>query len=506
MGMKYIFYLITFFCLLAGTHALAQSPIPEPPVMYYVTVDPESGHDIIVWTSSPSDFTDYYAVCITQITNPITHAVDYVDLQPYVYVPNTTFINPNTESYSGPVGYAVGAINDLGGGPTTLFPGPLSLTDSTIFLESVYDSCQATITLTWNDYNSWRGSIAEYNIKRRLGPGIYQEIGKVAEGTNTYLIQDIQVNQVYDLFVEAVHNDGIRRSTSNRNTLTSGISHLPGFINADYATIGSGNTIDLSFTIDGSSTLSRFFLMRSEDQSGPFTQVTEINTSDKRIYYTDIISFTSSTYYYRLDVFNNCNTIAAGSNLANNIILDGSLVNMNVALNWNEYVDWNGGVDRYSVIRRQGRDNQLADTLDVGNNTSFADDLTNFINYENPGLICYEVLATENINTYGIQGKSLSNRICFSVMPDIRIPNAFIPNDTEPMNQVFEPVFSMLPEHYKMIIYNRLGTKIWEGSQAWDGRVNDKYVPEGVYLYYIKVFNYSTEVTELNGKVTVVYR
>ena len=86
------------------------------------------------------------------------------------------------------------------------------------------------------------------------------------------------------------------------------------------------------------------------------------------------------------------------------------------------------------------------------------------------------------------------------------MPNAFIPNDAEPMNQVFEPVFSFMPEHYEMIIYNRLGTKIWEGSQAWNGRVNGKYVPEGVYLYYLRVFNYSTDIVELNGKVTVIYR
>jgi gliding motility-associated-like protein len=107
---------------------------------------------------------------------------------------------------------------------------------------------------------------------------------------------------------------------------------------------------------------------------------------------------------------------------------------------------------------------------------------------------------------YGTQGKSFSNRLCFSIHPDIRIPNAFIPNDADQTNQVFEPVFSFLPEHYEMTIYNRLGNKIWEGSSPWDGRVNGKFVPEGVYLYYIRIYNYSTDFIELNGKVTVLYR
>ena len=57
-----------------------------------------------------------------------------------------------------------------------------------------------------------------------------------------------------------------------------------------------------------------------------------------------------------------------------------------------------------------------------------------------------------------------------------------------------------------MIIYNRLGIKIWEGSEAWDGRVNGKYVPEGVYLYYSGFTIIPTDITELNGKVVVIYR
>jgi hypothetical protein len=86
------------------------------------------------------------------------------------------------------------------------------------------------------------------------------------------------------------------------------------------------------------------------------------------------------------------------------------------------------------------------------------------------------------------------------------MPDAFIPNDGEPVNRVFEPVFSFTPEHYEMYIYNRLGTKLWEGTGPWDGVVAGKPVPEGVYLYLLRIYNYSSEVKEINGKVVVVYR
>jgi hypothetical protein len=503
--MKYTKCSFILFLLLTGLHSYTQQ-YPDTPRLYYVTVDPETGFDIIKWYSSPSDITDYYKVVISKIVNPL-EPPSVIEIEPPIYVPDTVFENINPESNLSSVGYSVVAVNDLGGGFPTIFRSNFDDPDSTIYLESVFDSCQATITLSWNDYNNWRGSIAEYNIYRRLGAGIYDKLATLNEGTNTFVYSNLQVNQQYDLFVEAVHSDGIRRSTSNRIGVFTQMSQQPGFMNADYATISPGNFIDLSFTIDGSSNLTNYYLMRSISPGGTYSQIATFDTPDTQIRYTDEISFTSSIYYYRLDVINNCGQAAAGSNLANNIILNGTLANRNISLQWNEYSYWSGGIDQYRIIRKIGRDNPVVDTLDLGKVTSHSEDISQLSNYENPesNMICYEVLATENPNAYGIQGESLSNQVCFMIKPDIRMPNAFIPNDAEVVNRVFEPVFSFLPEHYEMIVYNRLGTKIWEGSQAWDGHVNGRYVPEGVYLYYLRVY-YAADIIKLNGQVTVVYR
>ncbi|MBN1145058.1 MAG: gliding motility-associated C-terminal domain-containing protein [Bacteroidales bacterium] len=501
-----IFFLIVVVNLLAVLPGKAQ-PYPEEPELYSVTVDVETGYDIIVWYRTPSDFADYYKVVITYDNDgdPTTPTNSSMETGDPVYVPDTVFTNPNSGSQLGSVGYSVVAVNDLGGG--IIFKSNWHYPDSTVFLESEYDSCQGFISLSWNDYNNWRGSIARYNIYRRLGPGMYQMVATLGEGTNTYEIANVVANQDYDLFVEVEHQDG-RRSTSNRTHIVTSMLQQTGPINADYATISPGNAIDLSFTIDGTTGMHTYYLMRSENTAGNFSQVTEINTSDALIRYTDDIPFTSGVYYYRLDVKNNCGTFSAGSNMANNIVLSGSRTGMQVALTWNEYTDWDGGVQQYRVIRKQGRILLLVDTVSIGITQTYTDDLSSLVDYENPqsSLVCYEVQAVENLNSFGIQGKSLSNRVCFSVFPNIRMPDAFIPNDPEPMNQSFEPVFSFLPERYRMIIYNRLGTKIWEGSDAWDGKVNGKFVPEGVYVYYLRVYNYSTDVTELNGKVTVLYR
>ncbi len=480
--------------------AMVAQDLQAPP-MYYVTIDIETGNDCIAWISSPSPEIDYYVIANRVVTMP-GEPDSYLPIG-MVLVPDTTWCNTNTESGSHSVGYAVWGVDDRVGQQVT---GPFNQTDSTICLSTVLDSCNGIITLAWNDYNSWRGSTTEYNLYRRLGPGIYQLIATV--NTNSYNLNNVQLNQTYELFVEAVHTDGIRRSTSNLVSVFTDLTQSPGFINADYATISAENTIDLSFTIGGTTDFSRYNLLRSTSEAGPFTTITTFTTQDSHITYTDDVPFRSGIFYYQLELLNNCNTASGQSNLASNIILNGTLSGSNISLQWNDYREWTGGVDNYRIIRSIGRTNTRTDTLDAGIQNSFSDEVASLIDYVNPSssFICYQAEAEEGSNIYGIRGRSLSNRVCFSVRPDIRMPNAFIPNDTEPVNQVFEPVFSFLPEHYELNIYNRLGTKVWEGTGPWDGKSAGKYVPDGVYVYLLRVYNYSTDILELTGKVTVVYR
>jgi hypothetical protein len=322
------------------------------------------------------------------------------------------------------------------------------------------------------------------------------------------VLNDIEANQAYDLFVEVVNDDG-RISNSNRIEVITQMTQVPDFANADFATIGSANGIDLSFTTDISG-LNQYNLLRSENFDGPFESIGSFSQTGSNIRYTDEVIFTSGIYYYKLEVINNCGLVAIESNRANNIVLTGSIDGMNVSLEWNEYRDWLGNVQDYRVIRTHGQDNPVTETLvpTTPGTTFFSDDISTLADYQDPseGLVCYSVIATENLNINGIQGTSQSNQICFSVNPGIRIPNAFIPNDTEPVNRLFKPIFSFEPEHFEMIIYNRTGSKIWEGSAGWDGKVNGNYVHEGVYVYYMQVFNYNSEITEFQGKVTVLYR
>jgi len=497
------FNLLLFLWIFQSTHAQLN---PVAPQLYKVTVDPETGYDSIIWYSSPSDNVDYYIVGIVVMPNPDEpYSVTPIGT---VYVPDTTFVNQNTESASFAIGYTVYAVNDLGGGPAGIYPSLFAKPDSTIYLEASVDACNGVINLSWNNYSNWSGSTNAYIVYRKIGSGLYLPLDTVPGTSTSCVLTNVQINQQYDLFVEAVHSDNFRRSTSNIDGVFTSLTQQPVYINADYATIGPDNTISLSFTLDATTNLTDYVLLRSNSPAGPFDTIARINTDESQFTYNDAVNYTSAVYYYRLEIINNCGSTSARSNLANNIILNGTLDDHNIVLGWNSYLDWAGGVESYSVIRTSGLEYPTVDTLNNGNLTSFSDDISIITDHSNPGssLLCYQIMATENMNMFGIQGESLSNRICFSITPNIRMPNAFIPNDLDPVNQVFEPVFSFLPERYEMIIYNRLGEMIWEGTGPWDGRVNGRFVPEGVYVYYLRVYNYSPDYTELNGKVTVVYR
>jgi hypothetical protein len=507
--MKYTCIFLFLLLFFAQDYVRSQQ-LPAPRI-YLVTVDIESQSDSIIWESidlNPS--TDYYEVAELLPPDIADPGGSYISVGSNI--PNTFYVNnnDNTSSSGHPIGYTVWGVHPRGDGKVDngLYNDP----DSTVYLQADFDSCAGTITLTWNDYNMWRGSTSGFTIYRWIAPKNYVPLVNVTPDITktryTQVLANVMTNQTYDLFVEAAHNDGVRFSNSNRVTVNTKWTVQSGTINADYATISPTNTIDLSFTVRGASGQDKYRLLRSDQPGGQYFAIDSITTSDTVMHFTDATPFVSGIFYYKLELLNNCNTMYSESNLANNIILSGSQSGSVVTLTWNRYEDWLGDVERYRIVRTLGQTNPLVDTLDAGTMTTYADDVASLIDYSNPAssFICYHIDALEGSNIYGIQENSISNQVCFTVIPDVRMPNAFIPNDGEPVNRVFEPVFSFTPEHYDLFIYNRLGTKLWEGNGPWDGKVAGKPVPEGVYLYLLRIYNYSSDVREINGKVVVIYR
>ena len=502
MHVKYPYPLLALILVFTLTISLSCQVTEKPaaPSVYYVTVEPETGNVTIVWIPSSSDNVHIYIILKAEFTGGPSYPPAFIEIG-RVPSDDSVFIYEDSESFLHSDGYtveSVDTISDLGNFN--------QLTDSTIYLSAAFDSCSSAINLAWNDYNRWRGLIEEYNIYLKINNGIPSIIQTFTEGTNSHTVENIQANYDYGFYVEVMHDDGIRRSTSNMASINTKMTRPPAYINADYASVSEGNNIEISFTIDPSSELNGYKLYRSESADGPFGIIDSFSRPDKRFIYIDDIEYASGVYYYRLEAINNCGQATTSSNIANNILLSGNYNNLTYSLTWNSIADWRGDILNYSLIRYTGEALSIIDTIYKGPLLFYEDELDSLLNAEEPynNYFCYKIKASEINNPYIENNISHSNTACLTVSSDITLPNAFIPNDE--INNKFGPVFNFRPENYKLTIYNRWGIKVWEGSGPWDGDINGSPAPEGYYLYHIKVYKPDNASDEKNGFVFLFYR
>jgi hypothetical protein len=485
--------------LIDGTYCQV-SDKPSPPVVYLVSVEPETGDVKIVWIPSFSANVHLYIILKAEFTGGPNYPPAYIEIG-RVSSADSVFIYEDSESFLHSDGYTVESVDTISG-----LSDFNQLVDSTIFLSAEFDSCNSNIILNWNDYNRWRGNIKEYNIYRKVNNGASMLFQTLAEGINSFTVENIQTDHDYGFFIEAVHLDENRKSTSNMALINTDMSRPPDFINADYATISEEYDIELSFTVDTASELNYYKLYRSNSTGGPFNLIDSFHRSDKNIIYVDTIDYTSGVYYYKLESTNNCNQVVRSSNLSNNILLHGENRNLTNILNWNGISDWEGDVLYYELIRITGESMNMTDTVYRGSLLFYEDDLTRLPAIDDPSsnYFCYKIKASETNNPYINNNTSYSNEVCLEISSEIRMPNAFIPNDD--INNLFGPVFNFEPSDYKLTIYNRQGIKVWEGNEPWDGLINGDHAPKGFYLYHIKIYTVNNEPIEKRGFVFLFYR
>ncbi len=298
-----VFVLNMMLVLLLSNNAVYGQFLLPAPRLYLVTVNPETGYDSITWFSIPAPPTDYYTVAVR--VHPFSGQPGDIYMAITSNIQDTAYVNSISESASHSVGYTVWGVHTDGVSEEL---GRFNSPDSTLFLSSVPDLQNSTISIRWNDYNSWRGSIAIYNIYRRLGPYNYQLISSVPEGTNEYVIANIEVDQQYELFVEAVNIDGIRKSTSNRVNLSTTISQLPGYRDDVY------NKSEI-YPVPAGQVLH----VKSNNSSDKIVRIDILNTNGEMII-SDLAMTNGNDYFVSLDI----SMLPAGFYLCNLIYFNGT--------------------------------------------------------------------------------------------------------------------------------------------------------------------------------------
>jgi len=494
---RFLIYIVFFH--LATLWAVAQiGDRPESPDLIKVTVDTTSGNSWIFWSPSPSPEVTAYIIFVNQ--NNVWIPIDTVS-DATTDIENT-FSNANYF----PESYVVSAL-----APPDK-ESPLTEKHTTIFLTLQFDSCLAKLNLSWTPYIGWADSLEYYNIFRNTDGGSFSIIDSLLPELNSFTDTTIEAYANYCYFIQANHKNGLT-STSNKVCKYTEMPRIPGFINADYATINSENDeISLSFTIDPASEIYHYKLLRTDNPNGIYDTIADFaDHRSGKLTYTDIPEDMLSPFYYKLAAINPCNRIITMSNIASTMVL--TVINED-ALNylaWTPNIGWEGGVKNYEVYRKTaGSSSEFIDTVSA-NDTSYTDNvkLNNLIYTVDDAEFCYYINAVEGeSNPYGIRGNSTTAINCVVLQSKIFIPNAFTPNG-DGKNDAWFPKLSFTPATYHLIIKNRWGNIIFESKdqyESWDGSyMGGAKVEEGTYIYFLRVTTGTGETILRNGVINIIF-
>jgi gliding motility-associated-like protein len=495
MNRKHL-YIVLILSSLHVYYTFAQNDceVPLPPQLDYVSVLPETSTTILNWTLSPSSDIAAYIVYFydTRLGNPGFFAIDTL------WDPLATSYSDKRPQYRS-FQYRVAAFRL----PTCA--SELSNVLSTIFVEAQIDTCERKINILWNKYiPPSPQTVSDYSILMSINGSNFNEVSRVSPETTSFILNDFISDAEYCFEVRA-NIEGGEYSLSNKACLTTEIQNPPLWINADYATVTAEGDISVSFSIDPASEIDLFAIERRSGFSGSFQQIAQVRTDIKSVTYTDKTAEKDVVYFYKLSAINSCNNKVVSSNMASNILLNTQSTGDVIILNWNQYHEWNGSLSSYRIYTDTGN-GFIESGVTEQSDTIFTISIPEIMYTLNQGKVCFYIATTESGNPYGITGESNSNQICSDIEEVITVPNIFTP-DGDLKNDLFRPVLTFSPSDYRLVISNRQGKVLFETNDfmdTWDGSYNGNPVPEGVYLWFLKIKTPTGKDIFRTGTLTVV--
>ncbi len=481
------------FMTTIGSAHLVDSISPTPPVLDSVTVTPTNEVMLGFHETEPymMGFIIYY------ITPNGTIPLDTVYGQTVWIDP---VLNPTYDSRF----YRIAAMDSCGN-VSALTNNQQS--NMMLHLQGL-DACTRSATLQWSTYTNLFNDIDHYEVMFSGDLGqTWQMLGNVT--TNSYLIENLDLNHEYLAYVRVVNNGGTVTASSNRVNITISAGE-----SQDFTYIRSVSVIDNSYlrirVLTSGDTLPFVSITLQRSENGidfeDFSTQSFISGANGYVFNDSSANFNRSTYYYRSYVLNSCGTYSGYSNVAHNILLRGENNAQNNILTWHGYDNWDGGVAQYFVMRKVESEelfNTVSEVVPASIN-NFSDDISSM--YESGSKFIYYVEAKESPNTYGFEETSLSNQVQVIQPPTLYVPNAFRPLGAN--NNVFKPLNSFVSfDGYRFSIFTRSGTCVFmttNPQDGWDGRIDGIVAPMNVYVWLIEYKMPDGTPMELTGTVTLV--
>ncbi len=487
--------LITLFLLLITNYLLAQN-IPTPQLCG-VSVDSNTNKPALFWTISDTNAISGFIIkrVIWNGSGVVDGTLNNVAVLPYPslthYIDTSSTYNTEALPSQRQETYVVTAYLDSNG---NRYYSGFSQRESTIFLQSHYDTCYNTIKLTW------KANAPSYKVWQ-LSP-VHKLLTTTHDTAFTY---KPMYNGNYS-FVITINQS----NTCNIDSLASNITKI------NISGLQRPKTMDIcALQANFPDSIRIFVSLKMPQNNRPTVKLYRDSTviatfkNDFNGYVTDINPNYKQNSYYLLS-FSNCDKVIDKSNVSKNIVLTTSFIdqgqNKAALLNWTKYDFWQGLTDHYEIyFSVDGKNfNFLTNVQD----TFYKQNLSDLIeNGQLPSRLYYFVKAIESGNTNGQICTSTSNISVLEPPALIFAPNTILPNSPNPLDRVFK-VYANFIDDFQLQIYSRDGNLIFSSNsvdKTWNATLqNGQRAPQGTYFYVI-TYRSQGKLHRLKGAVTVLY-
>ena len=237
----------------------------------------------------------------------------------------------------------------------------------------------------------------------------------------------------------------------------------------------SDSEVELSWEVPEGLQPFNFIIYKKRNLTDEYFEVDTTGTNN----YLDIgTAFNTRNFYYSIAYTNSCGGISPLATTAQNILLKVNQKESIINFIWNPYTGFDTLLSHY-VIKKYDENMTLLDENDIGNQTSFSENIAQ----------SEDQLAYYQIEAYSENGLiAYSNMLRYKIPSSFFVPTGFTPNQ-DSFNEEIKVVGKFIQE-VEFSIYNRWGTLIFRSNSlevGWDGYLTTRPAPEGTYSYTVRV-------------------
>jgi gliding motility-associated-like protein len=464
--------------------------IPLAGPLAYVTV--LNGQVEINWTPSPSPETVAYVISRntamgTTILDTVYNSTTYLDLT----------AAPDLQSEV----YFVVALDACGN--KSLVP-PAHQTILMGFTPP--DDCNIGLAINWTAYQNWGNGVDRYEVFVGANGTPPTLVGTVTGTQTNFVYEGGNDGEELCFYVEAVEATTDFRSRSNVHCSTISILQPIREIDLLGASVNADGSVSLEWLWDPAALLTEAFQesARVNDDNIVATNLPLSTPLVNDNIQQDVTANAQNTaYYYRISATDECGNMIVSNQSTTPFLRGEALANGN-RLRWDAYVHELATEVTYELVKIAGVSET---TIFTGSSTDLQ-----YLDPVDPQLEsegnCYflRVNVTYLLSTgEELSREVTSNTVCLIPAPKVYVPNVFAP---EGVNTIFRPQlsFGTLVE-YEMLIYDRWGGQVFQSNsldKGWDGRRQGELMPQGIYLYFIRMTPNGGTPIELSGDVMLL--